>query len=150
MEWLSGVFDQILSFFQWIWDFFAQGVYDFIKDGLVVATKAAMYSALQTFILLLDVSFTVARELIDSLGISAMVRGMYAALPADIAAGLAFFASRYARCSPGSAGTTSLTAFALGTPRSTAAATRRSHSATAAAPLKRLGATGSLRLAAAT
>ncbi|MDF3868645.1 DUF2523 family protein [Pseudomonas denitrificans (nom. rej.)] len=91
MEWLSGVFDQILSFFQWIWDFLAQGVYDFIKDGLVVATKAAMYSALQTFILLLDVSFTVARELIDSLGISAMVRGMYAALPADIAAGLAFF-----------------------------------------------------------
>lgn len=91
MEWLSGFLDQIIGFFQWIWDFFAQGIYDFIKDGLVVATKAIIYSTLQTFILLLDVSFTVARELIDGLGIPAMVRGMYAALPVPIAAGLAFF-----------------------------------------------------------
>ncbi|HBO5583601.1 TPA: Head virion protein G6P, partial [Pseudomonas aeruginosa] len=25
MEWLSGFLDQIIAFFQWIWDFFAQG-----------------------------------------------------------------------------------------------------------------------------
>lgn len=91
MEWLSGFLDQIVGFFQWIWDFFAQGVYDFVKDGLVVATKAAMYGALQTFILLIDVSYTVARELLDGLGIPAMLRGMYGALPAPIAAGFAFF-----------------------------------------------------------
>ena len=90
MEWLSGVFDQILSFFQWIWDFFAQGVYDFIKDGLLVLTKAAIYSALQTFILLIDISYTVARELIDSLGVSNMVRSMYSTLPGPLAAALQF------------------------------------------------------------
>ncbi|HBO5639704.1 TPA: hypothetical protein ACGROJ_006050, partial [Pseudomonas aeruginosa] len=68
MEWLSGFLDQIIAFFQWIWDFFAQGIYDFVRDGLVVATKASMYAALQTLILLIDVSYTAARELIDSLG----------------------------------------------------------------------------------
>lgn len=91
MEWLSGFLDQIITFFQWIWDFLAQGVYDFIKDGLMVLTKAAIYSALQTFILLIDISYTVARELIDSLGLAQTVRSMYAALPAPIAAGMAFF-----------------------------------------------------------
>ncbi|EOT7442590.1 hypothetical protein ACEP1U_30655, partial [Pseudomonas aeruginosa] len=81
MEWLSGFLDQIIAFFQWIWDFFAQGIYDFVRDGLVVATKASMYAALQTLILLIDVSYTAARELIDSLGVPQMIRSMYAALP---------------------------------------------------------------------
>ncbi|HBO8839023.1 TPA: Head virion protein G6P, partial [Pseudomonas aeruginosa] len=79
MEWLSGFLDQIIAFFQWIWDFFAQGIYDFVRDGLVVATKASMYAALQTLILLIDVSYTAARELIDSLGVPQMIRSMYAA-----------------------------------------------------------------------
>ncbi|HFD1311556.1 hypothetical protein WCD98_30280, partial [Pseudomonas aeruginosa] len=74
MEWLSGFLDQIIAFFQWIWDFFAQGIYDFVRDGLVVATKASMYAALQTLILLIDVSYTAARELIDSLGVPQMIR----------------------------------------------------------------------------
>ncbi|EMD2212334.1 DUF2523 domain-containing protein [Pseudomonas aeruginosa] len=91
MEWLSGFLDQIIAFFQWIWDFFAKGIYDFVRDGLVVATKASMYAALQTLILLIDVSYTAARELIDSLGVPQMIRSMYAALPGPIAAGLAFF-----------------------------------------------------------
>ncbi|HHJ1359834.1 Head virion protein G6P, partial [Pseudomonas aeruginosa] len=78
MEWLSGFLDQIIAFFQWIWDFFAQGIYDFVRDGLVVATKASMYAALQTLILLIDVSYTAARELIDSLGVPQMIRSMYA------------------------------------------------------------------------
>ncbi|HCF1167187.1 Head virion protein G6P, partial [Pseudomonas aeruginosa] len=76
MEWLSGFLDQIIAFFQWIWDFFAQGIYDFVRDGLVVATKASMYAALQTLILLIDVSYTAARELIDSLGVPQMIRSM--------------------------------------------------------------------------
>ncbi|HHQ3562861.1 TPA: hypothetical protein ACSPQ7_005155, partial [Pseudomonas aeruginosa] len=80
MEWLSGFLDQIIAFFQWTWDFFAQGIYDFVRDGLVVATKASMYAALQTLILLIDVSYTAARELIDSLGVPQMIRSMYAAL----------------------------------------------------------------------
>ena len=91
MEWLSGFFDQIISFFQWLWTFFAQGVYDFVKDGLVVATKAAMVGALQTFLLLIDVSFTVANDLIEGLGVGQLVRSMYAALPAPIASALSFF-----------------------------------------------------------
>lgn len=84
MEWLSGFLDQIIAFFQWIWDFFAQGIYDFVRDGLVVATKASMYAALQTLILLIDVSYTAARELIDSLGVPQMIRSMYAALPGPV------------------------------------------------------------------
>ncbi|ERU69767.1 head virion protein G6P [Pseudomonas aeruginosa C41] len=53
MEWLSGFLDQIIAFFQWIWDFLYSGVYDFVRDGLVVATKASMYAALQTLMLLM-------------------------------------------------------------------------------------------------
>ncbi|WP_430318746.1 DUF2523 family protein [Pseudomonas nitroreducens] len=90
MDWLSGIVDQVILFFQWIWDFFAQGIYDFVKDGLVVMTKWAMYSALQGFLFLLDVSYTVARELIDSLGVSNFVRSMYGTLPGPLAAALQF------------------------------------------------------------
>ncbi|MBD9675672.1 DUF2523 domain-containing protein [Pseudomonas sp. PDM18] len=90
MEWLSSFFDQIVLFLQWIWNFLTQGIYDFIKDGFVVATQWAMYSALQGFLFLLDVSYTVARELIDSLGVSNMVRSMYATLPGPLAAALQF------------------------------------------------------------
>ncbi|MED5608358.1 DUF2523 family protein [Pseudomonas sp. JH-2] len=91
MDWLTGAFDQILAFFQYLWDFFAQGIYDFIKDGMVVLTKAAIYSWVKGLLFLADVGYTVARELIDSLGVNAMVRSMYAALPAPVAAGLQFF-----------------------------------------------------------
>lgn len=91
MEWLSGFLDQIIGFFQWIWDFFAEGIYDFVKDGLVVVTKALVYGAIQTFMLLLEISYTVARELLDSLGVTELVRSMYGTLPAPLASGLAFF-----------------------------------------------------------
>lgn len=42
MGWFSGFLDQIITSSQWIWDFLAQGVYDFVRDGLVVAIRASM------------------------------------------------------------------------------------------------------------
>ncbi|MCY1276877.1 hypothetical protein D9M68_594320 [compost metagenome] len=91
MEWLTGFLDQIIAFCQAIWDFLTQGIYDFVKDGFVVATKAAIYAWFSGLLFLLDVSYTVARELIDSLGVASTLRNMFGALPADVAAGLAFF-----------------------------------------------------------
>lgn len=91
MEWLSGFLDQIIAFFQAIWDFLLQGIYDFVKDAFVVATKAAIYAWFTGLVFLLDVSFTVAKELIESLGLSAQLRSMFGMLPPDVSSALSFF-----------------------------------------------------------
>lgn len=91
MEWLSGFLDQIILFFQSIWDFMARGIYDFFKDALVVATKAAIYAYFSSLIILLDVSFTVARDLISSLGLSQAIQSGFNSLPQQVSSALSFF-----------------------------------------------------------
>ncbi len=91
MEWISGYLDQINAFFQFIWDFFASGIYEFVRSIFVIATKVAMYSYITTLIFLIDVAFTVASELIESFGVAALIKSMFGALPAQVHAALSFF-----------------------------------------------------------
>lgn len=91
MEWIAGYLDQITSFFQYIWDFLTTGIYEFVKDGLVVLTKAAIYSYVHIQILALEVAYEAAQSIMSDLGVAQAVRQRYAGLPADVVNVLSFF-----------------------------------------------------------
>ncbi|MGR1220038.1 DUF2523 family protein [Metapseudomonas otitidis] len=91
MAWISSFLDQIINFFQYIWTFLSQGIYDFLKDALVVATKAAIYSYFTSMSFLVEISFTAAKEIVQALGLSSAVRSAFAALPAPVASALNYF-----------------------------------------------------------
>lgn len=91
MEWLSGFLDQIIAFFQFIWDFLTHGIYDFVKEAMVLLTKGAIYSFIQMQIFALDVAYSTAQSLLSDLGVSQAVREKYGALPSDIVNGLNYF-----------------------------------------------------------
>lgn len=91
MEWLSGFLDQILDFFQFVWDFLSSGIYDLIKDGLVVLTKAAVYSWIQVQLLALEVAYEAAQDIVTDIGVTQYVRQRYSGIPSQTAATLEFF-----------------------------------------------------------
>lgn len=91
MEWLSGFLDQILSFFQFVWDFLSTGIYDLIKEGLVVLTKAAIYSWVQIQLLALEVAYEAAQDIVTDIGVTQFVRQRYSGIPSETAAVLEFF-----------------------------------------------------------
>ncbi len=91
LEWLGGFLDQIIVFFQWVWDFLTVGIYTFIKDGLVLLTKAAMYSWFQIQLLALEVAYEAAQDVMADLGVAEAVRQRYGDLPGDVASTLSFF-----------------------------------------------------------
>lgn len=91
MDWLAGYLDQVTGFFQYIWDFFSKGIYDFVKDAFVVMTKALVYSWFQMQVFALQVAFEAAQGIVSDLGVSAAVRGYYGGLPGEVAGTMSFF-----------------------------------------------------------
>ncbi|RMM82969.1 hypothetical protein ALQ71_200080 [Pseudomonas coronafaciens pv. striafaciens] len=90
-SWLAHWLDSANTFFQYIWDFMATGIYQFFKDALVIVTKALIYSYLQFKILMLDISVTVVKEISEESGVTALVKSSWASIPGDIQSTLAFF-----------------------------------------------------------
>lgn len=90
-DWLAGYLDQITSFFQFVWDFLSSGIYDFVKDGLVLLTKAAIYSWIQVQLLALEVAYQTAQEVMQDIGLAEAVRQRFGALPAEVVDALNFF-----------------------------------------------------------
>ena len=91
MEWISGTLDQIILFFQYIWDFLTTGIYDFAKEIMVIATKAALYSFIQMQIFALQVAYEAAQDIVSNIGITQQIRQMYSGLPGEVLSGLSFF-----------------------------------------------------------
>lgn len=91
MEWITSFLDQIISFFQSIWDFLSVGIYQLVKDGLVVLTKAAMYSYIQMQLLALDVAYTSAQEIIGNLGVAQLIQQKYSGINGDLLNAFSFF-----------------------------------------------------------
>lgn len=81
----------ILEFFQSMWDWIYSGIYDFVKEAFVLATKVAIYSYFQALLFSLDVAYEVFQELVSEIGISDKVQQYYNMLNADIRGALAFF-----------------------------------------------------------
>jgi len=81
----------ILNFFQSVWDWLYQGIYDFVKDAFVLATKMMIYGYIQGMIFLLEVSYEVFASIMDEIGVSKQVEEMYSSLDADLRSALGFF-----------------------------------------------------------
>ncbi|SDF75231.1 DUF2523 family protein [Phytopseudomonas seleniipraecipitans] len=90
-EWLGGFLDQIIQFFQWVWDFLSVGIYAFVKDAMVLLTKAAMYSWIQIQLIALEVAYEAAQGVMADIGVAEAVRQRYGDLPGDVASTLSFF-----------------------------------------------------------
>lgn len=91
LDWLAGFLDQVITFFQFVWDFLSSGIYDFVKDGLVLLTKAAIYSWVQVQLLALEVAYEAAQGVMDDIGLAEAVRERWGALPAEVVNALNFF-----------------------------------------------------------
>lgn len=91
MDWLAGYLDQVTVFFQYVWNFLSSGIYDFVKDGMVLLTKGAVYAWFQIQVFALEVSYEAAQGIVSDLGVADAVRQRYAGLPADVVSALSFF-----------------------------------------------------------
>ena len=80
-----------IDFFQWLWDWFSIGIYDFFKGAFVLLTKYAILAYYKSFIFLLDVSYTAFIEIVEALNISDFVKSNYSSLPENVKSALAFF-----------------------------------------------------------
>ncbi|WP_341524003.1 DUF2523 family protein [Pseudomonas sp. G.S.17] len=87
ISWMGSVTD----FFQAAWDFMDSGIYTFVKDLLVILTKALIYSFLQFKILMLDVGYEVVQEILQESGVTELVKSAWASIPGNIQSMLAFF-----------------------------------------------------------
>lgn len=83
--------DSILLFFQWVWDFLTTGIYDFLRDGMMLLTKGAIYSYIQIQLFALNVAFHAAQSFMTDFGVSQQLRTYWGQIPGDVAAGLNFF-----------------------------------------------------------
>lgn len=81
----------ILQFFQSIWDWFYVGIYEFVKDAFVLATKMIIYGYVQGMIFVMEVGYEVFSEIMDEIGVSQQIEQMYGSLDADIKAAVGFF-----------------------------------------------------------
>lgn len=84
-------FDQVILFFNAIWDFIATGIYDLLKEVFIFLGKVAIYAWLQGQLFLLEVSLKLAKELTQSLGIAEFVNSGYRQLPGEVEEIIGFF-----------------------------------------------------------
>ncbi|QMV61223.1 DUF2523 family protein [Pseudomonas berkeleyensis] len=91
MEWIAGVIDNFFTFIQWVWDFLTTGIYELIKDFLVLLTKAAIYSWVSLQVMALEVAYEAAQGIMSDIGVAEAVRQRWAGLPAEVASALSFF-----------------------------------------------------------
>lgn len=90
-DWFATYLDQFFGFLQFVWNFLSSGIYDFVRDALVLLTKAALWSWYKIQILALEVAYQAAQEIVSDLGISQAVGTAYGRLPADVANAFSFF-----------------------------------------------------------
>ncbi|MNZ51724.1 hypothetical protein D3C78_695460 [compost metagenome] len=91
LSFIGSFFDQVSLFFQYIWDWFRQGVYEFVQDAFVVATKVAIYSYIQMSLFLVDVAYEVVMDILADLNIAQYVESAYSSIPEAMRSVLEFF-----------------------------------------------------------
>jgi hypothetical protein len=91
LSWLAHWLDSANTFFQSAWEFMDNGIYDLLKQLLVVVTKMLVYSFLEFKILMLDVAYNVVQEILQETGITQLVKSAWSSIPGDIQSTLSFF-----------------------------------------------------------
>lgn len=91
LGWIAAWFDSVNTFFQALWNFMDSGIYQFVKDLLVVVTKSLIWSYFQFKIFALDVAYEVVQEILQDTGVTQMVKSAWSSIPGDMQAMLGFF-----------------------------------------------------------
>lgn len=84
-------FDQVIEFFNAVWEFIASGIYDLLKEVFVFMGKVSIYAFLTAQLFLLEVAAEVAREVSASLNITDFVHSTYGRLPGEVSSLLGYF-----------------------------------------------------------
>ena len=88
---MEGLISQVVDFFQYIWDWFTSGIYEFSKDFLKAATKVAIYAYFQSMLLAIEVGYEVFQELMSNLGVSQTIHQYWGSVDSDVRSLLSFF-----------------------------------------------------------
>lgn len=91
MEWLAGFINNLVVFINWVWDWFSSGIYDLLKEFLVVLTKASIYASLKVALLGLDVAYTAVQEIIQDIGVTQALQSAWNGIPSEVRGYLGFF-----------------------------------------------------------
>lgn len=81
----------ILNFFQSIWEFIYNGIYDFTQSALTLMTLHVMLWYVNSLIFLATIAFDAFNSLLSELGVSQMIEQKYNSLPPDVISMLGFF-----------------------------------------------------------
>lgn len=85
------MFDWLADFVQWVWDWLASGIYDFVKAAFVLLTKMMIVGWYKFTLFSVDVAYTVFTEFIDSLNLSQYLQEKYNSLDSASLKVLSFF-----------------------------------------------------------
>ncbi|THG82149.1 DUF2523 domain-containing protein [Pseudomonas sp. A-1] len=91
LSFISAFFDTATQFFQAGWDWINEGIYQLLKDFLVVLTKAAIYAYLKATVLCLEVAKEVVQDIFADLNFSSRVESAYNSIPSNVRSTLDFF-----------------------------------------------------------
>ncbi len=85
------MFDWLVDFVQWIWDWLASGIYDFVVAAFVLLTKVALKLYYEMTVLAADVAYELLNEFIESLNLSEYIAQKYNSLDSKAVQFFAFF-----------------------------------------------------------
>ena len=91
MEALTGFFSGVTEFINATWAWMDSGIYQFVKDILVLLTKACIYAGIQLKIIMVDVAFTTVKEISQDIGVTQVIQQAWGQIPAQIQSTLSFF-----------------------------------------------------------
>lgn len=91
MEFISTFFVHVSEFFQSARDWLYLGIYDFVKEVMVYATKASLYAWIQVQLFAIDVAFQVVSDIFIDIGLTQQVQNAWMLIPQNIRDTLSFF-----------------------------------------------------------
>lgn len=90
-EMISSFFDQVTNFIEFVWYWFATGIYTIAKELLVAGTKIMIYSAIQMAIFSADIASEVVRDISADLHVTQYAQNAYNQIPQNYRNTLDFF-----------------------------------------------------------
>jgi E3 ubiquitin-protein ligase DOA10 len=88
---ITDFFNSTTGFFQYLWDWLTNGIYQLIKETFVFLTKVMIYSYLKSLIFLVDVAYEVVGDISADLGVTAKAQAAYNSIPQAQRSVLDFF-----------------------------------------------------------
>lgn len=88
---VSDFFAGANEFLQAAWDYIYSGVYDFVKEVMVLLTKVAIYGYVQSTLFAVDIAYEVVQDIFVDLNIASRVESAYSSIPGQIRNALSFF-----------------------------------------------------------